>query len=179
MSADSLRLTTERLLLRLVKEEDAEPTAALVTPDVSANLSTWPSRMSPAQVLDKIRDSQSMLAAGEGMDWAIVDLASDRLMGWIGLKRMGENRARLGYWIDRSFRNRGFIKEAIAAVVPTGSDFLDVRTVFALVFKDNLPSIGVLKASGFVLTGEDVYYRAVVDRAEPCLRFEWHRPKNV
>jgi RimJ/RimL family protein N-acetyltransferase len=176
VKTNPIRLTTERLLLRTVEERDAAPTAALITPDIAANLSTWPSPMSAERALTKVKESQAMLAAGEGMDWAIVDLAGDPLMGWIGLKLTGEGQLRLGYWIGRAFRNRGFIKEAIGAVVPGGSDFFGVRAVYAQVLKGNLPSVAVLNACGFALTGEEMLYREVVGRSDPCLRFEWNRP---
>jgi len=168
----SLRLPTARLVLRPVEDADAAATAALVTPDVAANLSTWASPMSVAQASDRIARAKRMLETRDAVDFAIADRAHDALLGWIGLARVEGGRARLGYWLGTAFRGRGLMKEAAAAAVPAGAALLGVERVIALVLKSNEPSISVLRATGFHSAGQKRVRFEVAQVSRLCLRFE-------
>jgi len=164
-------LLTRRLMLRLVTEQDVEPTAPLVTEDVAANLSTWPSPMSEQQVLERVRRSQDLVAARQAIDFAIVDRLSERLLGWIGMGMIEGGAARLGYWLGAPFRNRGIMKEAGAAVVPAAAWFLRVTRVKALVLKGNAASIAVLENLSFVADGEEIVLIETTGERASCLRY--------
>jgi len=180
MTEARLRLETRRLKLRPVQPRDAAPTAALVTPDIAANLSTWPSPLSAEQALARIREAAALEAARSALNLAIVGRADHALMGWIGLARCGPRDARLGYWLGAPFRGRGLMKEAVAAVVPAGTEFLGVDEVVALVLEANRASIAVLETVGFVPAGREDYYFEVAAERRPCLRYIWRaRRKGV
>ena len=169
---DILQLQTPRLLLRPVEAGDAAATAALITPDVAANLSTWPSPMSTVQAADKIGRSRAMLGAREAVDLAIVDRNDGALLGWIGLALVAPATARLGYWLGTAARGRGLMKEAVAMAVPPAAAFVDAGRIVAMVLKDNAPSIAVLRATGFEFTGEELVPFEVARVSRPCFRFE-------
>jgi len=156
-----------------VVEADAEPTVALVSPDVAANLSTWPSPMSIEQALAKVRRSREMVARREAIDLAIIAQDSDALIGWIGLALEQPGLARLGYWLGTEARGRGLMKEAAAAVVPSAAEFLGVGRVKALVLKNNAPSVAVLTAIGFSRAGEERAFLETAGRSVSCFRFDW------
>ena len=166
-------LITPRLRLRPVEMADANATAALVTRDVAANLSTWKSPMSAADAAARIARAQAKLQAGDAIDFAIVSRADDLLLGWIGLALTEGNNARLGYGLGAPFRGRGLMKEAVGAAVPAGAALLDTKRVHALVLKGNAPSIAVLRATGFQLVGEERVRLEVARTSRLCLRFEW------
>ena len=168
----SLQVRTVRLLLRPVEDTDAAATAALVTPDVAANLSTWPSPMSVAQAAAKIGRSKAMLAKREAVDLAIVDSTNDALLGWIGLACIAPATARLGYWLGGCARGRGLMNEAVTVAVPAAAAFLGAGRIVAMVLKDNAPSIAVLRATGFEFNGEELVPFEVARVSRPCLRFE-------
>jgi len=168
----SLQMRTARLSLRPVEEMDAAATAALVTPDVAANLSTWPSPMSAAQATAKIERSRAMLNTREAVDLAILDRNDGALLGWIGLARVAPATARLGYWLGGGARDRGMMKEAVTVAVPAAATFLDAGRIVAMVLKDNAPSIAVLRATGFEFNGEELVPFEVAQVSRPCFRFE-------
>ena len=172
-------IRTPRLLLRLVTPEDAQPTAALVTPDVAANLSTWSSPMSRDQALQRIYKSREMRDRREAIDFAIVDRQTDCLIGWIGLAKLDESAARLGYWLGTPFRSRGLMKEAAAAAIPAGAKFLSVVLVQAFVLKGNGRSIAVLESLGFRLEGEETMLFENRGCLEECLRYSATLPLMV
>jgi RimJ/RimL family protein N-acetyltransferase len=100
----SLQLTTERLILRPVEDADAAATASLVTGDIAANLLTWPSPMSCAQALARIRESKDKLERRDAVNFAIIRKSDGQLMGWLGLFCVESGTARLGYWLGVEFR---------------------------------------------------------------------------
>jgi RimJ/RimL family protein N-acetyltransferase len=177
IGAAALRMMTPRLKLRPVEEADAAATAALVTPDVAANLSTWSSPMSTADAAVRIEDAQAKLEARDAIDFGIVSRDDGALLGWIGLARGEADGARLGYWLGTRFRGCGLMKEAASAAVPAGAALLDIKRVHALVLKTNTPSIAVLRATGFELVGEERVRFEVAQISRTCLRFEWIPPQ--
>ena len=178
MRDDPPQLLTPLLRLRSVEPGDAAATAALVTPDVTANLSTWPSPMTETQALERIVESNRLEASGEAINFAILDRELGHLLGWIGLVRTGERSGRLGYWLGSPFRGRGLMTEAAAAALPAAAAFLDVAEVVALALPQNRPSIAVLEALGFRSAGEDDFYFEIAGTTRRCLKFLWWAPQK-
>ena len=170
---DLPELHTARLRLRSVEPVDAASTAALVTPDVTANLSTWPSPMTEGQALERILEAKRLERSREAINFAILDRARGTLFGWIGLIRTGERSGRLGYWLGSGFRGRGLMKEAATAALPAAAGFLGVSEVVALTLPDNRPSLAVLHALGFRSAGEEEFYFEIAAKSRMCLKFLW------
>ena len=170
-STAELCLTTQRLVLRPVAIDDAPATAPLVTPDVAANLSTWPSPMSLEQVIDRIRKSEQARAERTAIDFAIIRRFDRELLGWIGLAVTAEQTARLGYWLGTEHRGRGLAREAAAVAVPAGAAFLGVRLIKAQVLTGNRASIALLEAIGFSLKDEEDVLMETRNRSERCLTY--------
>ena len=171
MTANLPRLQTARLTLRPVERADAAPTAALVTPDVAANLSTWPSPLSVDQALAKIERAECQAAERKALDCAILDRSTGALLGWIGLAVTDGADARFGYWLGSTWRGRGLMTEAAAAFLPAAADYLGVECIIALVLKDNRPSIAVLQSAGFLPAGEEEFHFETSNQQRSCLRY--------
>ena len=178
MRNDPPTLDTPRLQLRSVEPADAAPTAALVTPDVTANLSTWPSPMTQQQALARILESKRLESSREAINFAILERGQGTLIGWIGLIRTGERSGRLGYWVGSAWRGRGLMKEAAAAALPAAATFLGVTEVVALALPGNLPSVAVLDALGFRAAGEEEYFFETVGKSRRCLKYLWSAPQK-
>jgi [ribosomal protein S5]-alanine N-acetyltransferase len=173
---EPMMLTTPHLCVRPVAEEDAEPTAALVTPDVADNLLTWPSPMSAGQALARIRECATLQEERRAVNFAILLRDRGQLIGWVGLKLGDDGPPRLGYWIGTAFRNAGLMKEAARCAVPAGAAFLGASSVDALVLPENAASIAVLKHAGFTLlpgTGLDFEMARGLRHSE---RYRWESP---
>jgi len=112
-------LETERLLLRPYRREDAPAVAdacrddliqrwlPLPNPYTAADALTWCTQMAP-----RFRET------GEGIEWAAIAIANQRLIGSFGLKRT-DWRARsseVGYWVAPSARGQGLAVEAVQAI---------------------------------------------------------------
>jgi len=166
-----LQASTPRLLLRVVADEDAAVTAALVTPDVAENLLTWPAPMSEAQARAKIAKAKDLLARREAVNWAIVRRDDSQLMGWIGFVRETASCAKVGYWLGAEFRGQGYLRETALTVIPLAARFLEVSFVWAEVYPRNRPSIALLERVGFERFGSGTVHSPVTEREEPTLQY--------
>jgi len=161
-----LVVLTDRLLLRPVRNADAEATAALMTPRVAASLSSWHSPMSVEEARSRVEKSQAARRDGTAVDFAIIERLGDRLVGWVGLKQVCPQRARLGYWIGAPFQGLGYGSEAAAAALRTGAGFLKASIVEASAREENAASIAILRKLGMSRCGtcpERMQWRNVVE----------------
>ncbi|WP_158586758.1 GNAT family N-acetyltransferase [Aurantiacibacter zhengii] len=74
------------------------------------------------------------------------------IIGQVGLER-DENGHELGYWIGRRWQRRGYATEAVRGLMSMARAF-GITQITAGHFLDNPASSKVLKANGFVETGE-------------------------
>ncbi len=110
---------TPRLLLRAYRAEDAPDVALacrdqliqqglpLPNPYADADALAWCTQISPG-----------FRTSGEGIEWAAVRRADNRLIGSFGLKRT-DWRARsseIGYWVAPWARGEGLAVEAVHAI---------------------------------------------------------------
>ena len=170
MSNEFPAVNSPRLLLRPVEDEDAAPTAKLVSPDVASQLSTWQSPMTEEEALDRIRTSQKLLSQRKAVNFAIVRKADGTLLGWIGLWLVSDRLARIGYWIGTSYRRHGLTTEALSNVIPAAREFLGFSTIEALVLPNNQASRSLLGKLGFVEAGVEDEFIASQGRSRSCVR---------
>lgn len=178
MPGDPPRLDTQRLRLRAVQPEDAAATAALITPDVAANLSTWASPMTEGEALARIRESVGLTGRRDALDFAILARDSGCLLGWIGVRRIGERSGRLGYWLGSAYRGHGLMTEAAREALPAAAAFLGLTEVVALALPDNRASIGVLLAIGFDPAGTERFFFETAKETRKCLKYLWHSDRK-
>ncbi|MDX5438277.1 MAG: GNAT family N-acetyltransferase, partial [Pontibacter sp.] len=59
-------------------------------------------------------------------------------------------RAEIGYTLlEDSYKNKGLMKEALASILTFGFEQMNLYSVEALVMKDNIPSLKLMKHFGF------------------------------
>jgi RimJ/RimL family protein N-acetyltransferase len=66
------------------------------------------------QFIERQRDGA---ASGQLVQWAVVDLRTDELVGAVGIPRMQSDEGEIGYWMHPSARGRGVMTEAVGLVV--------------------------------------------------------------
>lgn len=148
-------IETARLRLRPFTFEDAPAVHELLaTPEISETTLNvahpYPEGAAEAWIAghgDHARD-------GVVLNWAIVRVEDDVLMGTIGLG-LSERHARggLGYWLGVSFWNRGYMSEAAVAVTRHGFEALSLHRVEALCLPRNVASARVMEHAGLVYEG--------------------------
>lgn len=144
-------IITKRLFLRPVELGDASETAAVMTPAVSAMLTTWPACMTTADATERIAESRQETADGIWLDWAIFLKQDLVLIGWVGagLAKSEDKVLRVGYWIAESFQGRRYGSEAVAAAINEAKEYYGRDTIEAMVLPGNEASIKLLTRLGF------------------------------
>lgn len=113
-----MTITTERLILRPWREEDAESLYEYAKDPAVGPIAGWPVHTSVQDSLNIIR---TVLSADE--TYAVCLKTDDRAVGSIGLippmqshVRIEETEIEIGYWIGVPFWGNGYIPEAVRAM---------------------------------------------------------------
>lgn len=174
------RMLTERLLLRPLTSADM---------DDCYLYSAWPStgwkpHGSPAETKHLM---ETMFIGKEGV-WGIVLRETDQLVGSIGLlrdyKRDNDRARSLGYAIDEDCWGKGYMPEAVRAVLEHGFRKQSLELISAYTYPWNTRSKRVLEKCGFRYEGtlrcaEKLYDGSMHDSdCYALLKEEWEKTEG-
>lgn len=176
-------IESARLVVRLVGEADL-PALMEVNGDVEVT------RFLPYATWTSIADAQAWLArmtgiqaTGTALQFVVAEKASGTAVGTCLLFRHDESsaRAELGYALGRAHWGRGYMREALAALIGSAFTTLALRRLEAEVDPANVPSTKLLLGLGFVKEG--LLRQKWITRGEAydveafgLLRDEWRAP---
>lgn len=152
--------TTARLCLRPYETKDIEPLATLLN---DANVVRWMSFIPFPYTVAMAQDWYESCAADYRQNtaafWAIADRQTDAFLGGIGLHKPNTcvnepGILEIGYWLGAPFWGRGYMTEAVLALVSFG--FQTISTLPKIVSStqiDNKGSQQVLRKAGFSCEG--------------------------
>jgi len=169
-------LTTERLTLRPLTDDDAEALHRLVNDfEVARNLSVVPFPY-PRELADEwICSTRRSLGDGSAYQLAITGREGEQeiLVGVVGVRIDAPTRVgRLGYWVGRRFWGHGVATEAAGRLARWALASLDLDRLEAGVITDNPASAAVLRRIGFRQTGEGRDKFVARGGEHPVWRFE-------
>lgn len=167
------------LLLRPWRESDADAVAAACRDPEIARWVPVPVPYRLEDALDFIRSNRMAWREGIGAAFAVVDAASDRLLGAITLHRAREREAFVGYWVAPEARGRGVATRALRLVARWA--FATLPLVRLSLYRDvgNEASGRTAEKAGFVREG---VLRSYADhRGEPrdCVMYSLIRSDAV
>lgn len=144
-------MRTERLFLRPTFPEDWRDIHRGIADFRIVSMlarAPWPYREADAKAF-----CASPTPAG-AMKFAVTlpDVAGAPVIGQVGIEP-GDEGYELGYWIGREWQRRGYASEAVRGVLQTARA-LGIERVHAGHYLENAASGKVLKANGFIETGE-------------------------
>ena len=144
----TMKLETERLILRPWEEADAEECYRYAKDPRVGPAAGWPAHTSVDQSRQVIRD---VLAVPE--TYAIVLKETGLPVGSIGLHRndlaKNEDEAELGYWLGVPYWGRGLVPEAARELLRHAFEDLRLSCVWGRYFKGNDKSRRVQEKLGF------------------------------
>lgn len=151
-------IETERLVLREITREDAEPFFVLRThPDVTKYADRFPPKTLEEihAFVDKIF---SAIDANESIAWAISLKGNNEFIGTVNFHRTyrEHHRAEMGYQLFSDYWRRGIMSEAVKAAIDYGFNTMKLHTIEAQVNPNNEASIALLKKCGFV---QEAYFK--------------------
>lgn len=145
-------LETERLFLRRLDANDADEILALRgNPEIMKYIPR-PLAKSKEDAIEHIAMIESKIVDNTGINWGITIKDNTKIIGIIGIYKIyAENhRAEIGYMSLPETNGKGYVTEAIKAVLQYGFDNLDLHSMEAIIDPDNIASERVLQKNGFV-----------------------------
>jgi [ribosomal protein S5]-alanine N-acetyltransferase len=175
-------LVTPRLTLRQVTMADAETLHRLRSDERAMRYIGRPRSRAITDgeaLVQRLEDERSR---NESIGWAIERHETPGLIGTIGFYRLKKehHRGEVGYVLDPDHWGKGFMQEALDAVIRCGFERFDFHSIEANTDPRNTPSRALLERCGFVLEGlfkENYYYQgAYMDTAAYSLLRSKVRP---
>ena len=145
-------LTTERMVLRELRRSDAEQVFSLRSDPLVMQHVPRPLAATTEDALALIDLITSMVAANDAVQWAITEKHDDTFIGLIGFWRLVKEHhyGELGYMLAHEHWGKGYISEAIGALIPFGFNTLGFHRIEAITRPENAASIRALEKNGFV-----------------------------
>lgn len=151
-----IELRTQRVLLRPYRPEDAQAVAEACRDELLQRWLPLPNPYTDADAVTWCRDiAPRFRETGEGIEWAVIRLADQRLIGSFGLKRT-DWRARsseIGYWVAPWGRGQGLAVEAVLAIARWLLHEQGFERMVLRATTGNVASQRVAEKAGFVREG--------------------------
>lgn len=159
---------TPRLLLREFSMEDAPDIFRINSDPEVVRYAEGVTPASLEETRGHLRDGPLADYARFGYGrWAVVERATDRLIGMCGPKLLpGLNEVEIGYRLERDRWGLGLATEAALATREYARDVLALTHVIALIMEDNVRSLRVADKLGMTCTGPIEFDAVVVLRYE-------------
>jgi len=143
---------TERLLLRRLNPNDVEEVFALRSNPEIMKYIPRPLLKTKEEALEHIAMMEDKIVNNIGINWGITVKGSDKIIGIIGHYRIQpeNHRAEIGYMSLPEYNGKGYITEAIKAVVEYGFEQMNLHSIEAVIDPGNTASEKVLQKNGFV-----------------------------
>lgn len=147
-------IETPRLTLRRPRREDAEDIFNAYAQDAEVcRYLIWSPHKSIAETNEFLQRVISAWESGETrFPYVIMRREDERLLGMIEL-RLNDYKADVGYVLAREFWNKGFVTEALCAVMDAAFALERVYRVGALCDVDNASSARVMEKAGMIYEG--------------------------
>ncbi|MBN2630437.1 MAG: GNAT family N-acetyltransferase [Rhodobacteraceae bacterium] len=154
------KLETERMTLRLPAHGDwrswaeaRQASAGFLTPWEP----NWAAdHLSRRAFTNRVYWAQRAEAQGTALPFLLIRRQDQQLLGAITLDNIRRGPAQcgtIGYWVAEPFTRRGYMREAILAVVHHAFTVLDLSRIEAACLPENAASRGVLEKTGFKYEG--------------------------
>ena len=152
---DLIQLPTERLVLRPLKSTDAQALFDVYSdPKVMRHWSgaAWDSL---EQAQQKIVQYDKALRENESIGLGIFNIHTNTVIGTCSLFQLDQQcrRAEIGYGMASTSWGKGYMHEALTALIKFGFDVLDLNRIEADIDPRNLASLRSVERLGFIKEG--------------------------
>ncbi len=144
-------LTTERLNLRRITEEDLDEFFILKSDErllvhYGAKARTYEGAR------QKLRELNDDIGKSESITWGIALKKDNKLIGSICFWNISveQSKAEIGYELMYEWQGRGIMQEAVEAVIDYGFNGMKLQLIEALPDPDNLKSVKLLERNNFI-----------------------------
>jgi len=149
-------LSTERLVLSQPTISDLEDVVFQMnsTSEISENTLSLPFPYREENAHFWFKMAEDGFVNKDAFIFGIREKENLKLIGAIGLHLdSGNYKAEVGYWLGKSFWNKGYVSEALQKILKFGFEELNLNKIYASHFLHNPASGKVLEKNGFVYEG--------------------------
>lgn len=148
-------LRTTRLRLRAVAAHDVQAVFEMESDPVAMRYWSRPPMREIAEAQAAVERAMGYFAAGTGIRWSVCLPGDDVMLGHASLFDFVEpsDRAEIGYGLDRRHWGKGYMHEALTAIVDYAFGPMALRRLEADADPRNAASIRALERLGFTLEG--------------------------
>ncbi len=170
-------IKSERLLLTEIKEENhLRDFYELRTQEESAKHSSFEPYTSFEQIYEYLKMIKDDYQTKESIYWGIIEVKSDKLIGYIRMSLLSEVMISLGYALNKNFWHQGYASEAVKAAIGFVYRETNINRFQATVTLNNFSSIKLLERLNFAREGvmrervfwknefKDLYMYALIKR---------------
>lgn len=149
-------LQTERLTLRELNLNDTKAIFRLRTKKEVVEFIDRKTLNNLSETRAFIERISKLTSNNKGVFWVIESKSNSQVIGTIGLRNFEdeENYAEIGYELEPSYQQKGFMSEAFNVVVEYGFKQMQLKTIEAFTHKNNKASIALLEKQKFVFEPE-------------------------
>ena len=157
-------LQTERLLLRRLVEQDENEIFQLRSDESISKYLTRPLQKNIDEARSFIQKINTGIENNESLYWVLCLKNDPSLIGTICLWNISweHERAEVGFELLPGFQKKGYMQEALTAVLDFGFNSMRFHSIEGVVNPDNQSSIKILEKNHFVREGyfrENVFYK--------------------
>jgi ribosomal-protein-alanine N-acetyltransferase len=149
-------LQTERLTLRELNLNDTKAIFRLRTKKEVVEFIDRKTLNNLSETRAFIERISKLTSNNKGVFWVIESKSNSQVIGTIGLRNFEdeEDYAEIGYELEPSYQQKGFMSEAFNVVVEYGFKQMQLKTIEAFTHKNNKASIALLEKQKFVFEPE-------------------------
>jgi ribosomal-protein-alanine N-acetyltransferase len=143
-------LETARVRLRPLRVTDAPAVSAMMTPNVSRWVATWPSPFSVEAAAERLTRAIAANDAGTAFSRIAERKSDTAAMGWLGIAVIDEAEriGSMGYWLGEAFHGQGYLSEILRPFVAGAIAALRLNYLDAGAQVDNIASVAALRRLG-------------------------------
>ena len=148
-------LETERLILKKIVMANANDMYAYASLSEVTKYLLWSPHLNIDETKGYIEYIQREYRKGNYADWGITLKSTGVFIGTIGFADIDtrNNRGEIGYVLNPAYHGRGFMTEAIQAVLKIAFAYLGLRRVQARIMAGNVASERLVERIGFRYEG--------------------------
>lgn len=149
--ADSIRIVSERVLLRTVRLDDAKSIYSYRSDAVINQYQGWiPKTLHDVENFIKNGLSATINFTGTWYQLAIIEKKNQKLIGDIGIHFLDADfQVEIGFTLDRHKQGKGYATEAVKALINYLFDELNKRRIIASIDPRNEKSVALVERLGF------------------------------
>ena len=157
------QVKTARLQFRPLEMRDKDDLFAIMSDPEVSKYNRWDVHQNRSQSQDYIQAALDLYSQGQYLEWAICQ-SDNKLIGFFGIVWWLTDYAsvELGFSLNRNYWNRGYISEALSALIQWGFKEMHINRFEAQCEINNLASQRVLEKLGWICEGilrQRVYFK--------------------